>query len=112
MLLQDWHEYALTPEYQSQREREQNYAEKDLDTKLKLNTLRRRWRQVKAGRASACWTQYFQSGALDQELARLTQEHGFGRIHYETGGFEDYSHRFPTFDGYVTGGRNASATHC
>lgn len=110
MLLQDWHDYTLTPEYQRERERAQNCAEKDLNTKLMLNTLRRSRRQVKAGRANAWWTQYFKSGALDEDLARLTQENGFGRIHFETGGFEDI--RPSTFQTYLTGGKDGSATHC
>jgi hypothetical protein len=110
MLLQDWHDYTLTPEYQRERERAQNCAEKDLNTKLMLNTLRRSRRQVKAGRANAWWTQYFKSGALDEDLARLTQENGFGRMHFETGGFEDI--RPSTFETYLTGGKDGSATRC
>ena len=100
MLLQDWSDYTRTDDYQAQRQRAQIDAIKDSDTKLKLYLLRRRRREAKAGRASDQWTQYFQSGNLDKELTRLTQEHGYGRIYDETGSFEDI--RPATFGRYLT----------
>jgi len=118
-LLQEWHSYTLTPEYQEAREK---HLPRDLRTQVscspqtneasgsegeavpatsaplrgrgsnhwhRLEQLRQQRKAASKGRADPATMQWFCSGGLDKELERLTKENGSGRYYDQQGNAVD-----------------------
>jgi hypothetical protein len=62
--------------------------------------LRHHRRLASKGYGAQKWIADYQSGALDAEIAALTEEHGFGRIEKDG---EICQLRPPTFEGFIDG---------
>ena len=100
LLVDDWASYKQTDEYLKQKARSCKSDDDRCALKLRLYSLRHNRRLASKGFGAPKWIAAYQSGALDADIAALTEEHGFGRI--EKNG-EICHLRPPTFEGFLDG---------